>query len=185
MPKRVAPKVRLGIGIGKVYTTLQNGGCLAAIPYLYPHNTVGPFYAPIHSFTMFNLRYISLFAAFLATSALPQGPPTSEQSEASITGGRLLPCARVLSHCSPVPLLGPIPQTQALSASPTTTLPYPMPSATSPRYGHLRRCSRPTPRARPCLPASRTAYRTFPPRDRLMKHTTASLTRTAVSSPLN
>jgi hypothetical protein len=35
---------------------------------------------------MFNLRDIGLFVAFLATSsALPQGSPTSEKSEASIT----------------------------------------------------------------------------------------------------
>ncbi|KAN0137533.1 carbohydrate esterase family 4 protein [Lactarius tabidus] len=56
------------------------------LTYLYPHRTVGPLYGPIHSFTMFNLRDISLIAVFLATSsALPQGPPTSEQSEANIT----------------------------------------------------------------------------------------------------
>jgi hypothetical protein len=137
---------------------------------------------------MFNSLALTLLAAALATSAVPQPQDhSSEQAEAQISGARRLP----LSHY-PLPYLFPTPprpilQIPILNARCTATLPLPRSSVpNSPQYGSPRRYLRATRRPRPCGPASRAAYRISLPKGNLTGALSAWRTmgqriRTAVS----
>ncbi|KAI9433220.1 carbohydrate esterase family 4 protein [Lactarius indigo] len=128
---------------------------------------------------LFNLRALSPLVVFLATSALAQDH-SSEQSEAQISGARPLPLTHQSSTFLP-PTLPP--QIPISSARRTTTLPRASSSTPSLRYGSPRRFSRMTPRARPCGPKSRRAFRrTFLPKGQL-NGSTINVTYDTVNDP--